>query len=153
MTGEHMYEMFTKASIQKMWPAGVEVYSSESQSSLSFSMSLNSFVTPFSAFSSYWNLVSPFLNSGESNERSCLSPAPADLKWETRLLVQWEWVLSPPLVKIPLKDASKLRHTSSRGSAAKVSHGVLAASETGSRTNALFFITTSTSFWRTKREH
>ena len=53
MTGEHMYEMFTKASIQKMWPAGVEVYSSESQSSLSFSMSLNSFVTPFSASSSY----------------------------------------------------------------------------------------------------
>ena len=65
MTGEHTYEMFTKASTQKMWPAGVKVYSSESQSSLSFSMLLNSFVTPFSASSSYWNLVSPFLNSGK----------------------------------------------------------------------------------------
>ena len=29
MTGEHMCEMFTKASTQKMWPAGVKVYSSD----------------------------------------------------------------------------------------------------------------------------
>ena len=74
-------------------------------------MSLNSFVTPFSASSSYWNLAWPFLNSGKSDERSCLSPALADLKWATHLLVRWEYVFSPPLVKIPLKNASKLCHS------------------------------------------
>ena len=80
-----MHEMFTKASVQNMRPAGVKVYVLQSQSSLSFSMSLNSFVTPCSASSSYWNLVSPFLNSGNSDKWSCLSPALADLEWATRL--------------------------------------------------------------------
>ena len=48
-----MYEMFTKAGAQKMRPAGVKAYSSESQSILSFSMSLNSSVTLSSASGSY----------------------------------------------------------------------------------------------------
>ena len=82
-----MYKMFIKASAQKMCPAWDL---SESPSSLSFSMSLNSFVTPFSASSSYCNLVSPFLNSGKSDEWSCLLLALADLDWATRLPVRWE---------------------------------------------------------------
>ena len=47
-----MYEMFTKAGAQKMRLAGIQVYSSESQSSLSFSISLISSVTLSSACSS-----------------------------------------------------------------------------------------------------
>ena len=75
-----LYEMFTKDSTQKMWPAGVEVYSPESLSSLSFLMSLNSFVTPFSASSRYWNFVSRFLNSGKGS----FTPEVAE-----RLIAEW----------------------------------------------------------------
>ena len=50
-TGEHMYEMYTKEGAQEMRSAGVQVYLS--QSSLSFSMLLNSSVTPSSVSSSY----------------------------------------------------------------------------------------------------
>ena len=114
-----MCEMFTKASAQKMQPTRVKVYLSESQSLLSFSMSLNFIVTLSSASSSYWNLVSSFLDSGKSGNKSWLSHALADLKWAT-LPVGWEQILSPTLAKIPLKYASRLRHSASRRSAAKV---------------------------------
>ena len=46
-----MYEKFTKPDAQKMRLVGIQDYSLESQSSLSFSMSLNSFVTSSSASS------------------------------------------------------------------------------------------------------
>ena len=46
-----MYEKFTKPGAQKMRLVGIQDYLLESQSSLSFSMSLNSSVIPFSASS------------------------------------------------------------------------------------------------------